>query len=212
MTRLSSVQVPGLPIRQALPVLLDKWHADCDDVVTALAAGLAQGYVTEWQHAVSMLLPVFASKNLLPELPVAELVPDPCMPCDHVGSAAGMSPVISPALGIPQPTNFRDHLSGRAAHCLLRAMITHRASWSHCQKVAANRCTEDVYRSKAVFATAFAKWLSSNADAAVDPLSLAHLLGVTVRASRESPPSSSDRYFVTILQVQRRLLEVTDSD
>ena len=204
--------VPGLPVRQALPALLEQPTTTAaavtaptpDDVVAALASGLAQGGATEWRYAASQLLPVLATRGLLPEVAPDVALPPPT-------ASAG-------ALPVPMPEAEADCRSVRAAHCLLLAMRTQLASHVAPGAMGATELaaaelgavmgTAEAQRRALVYATGFAKWLSASAQECTDPLCAAHLLGVALRVSALAPAATAERYFVVRLHMQHRLLEL----
>jgi len=61
------------------------------------------------------------------------------------------------------------------------------------------------------FSTGFAKWLSTAALEVAEPLAIAYVLGIALRASAMGPDATAERYLMVRLQVQHRLLELVNS-
>lgn len=180
---------PGLPVRQTLLAMLSeerfKSAVSGDDVVTALAVGLAQGSAAEWQHATTQLLPILLAHNLLPSWP---------------SPTTGKTP-------LPMPSTEADRRVVRAAYGLLVAMRVQRAA--HADQGEAPNVVQQ--QQLLTFSTGFAKWLSTAALEVAEPLAIAYVLGIALRASAMGPDATAERYLMVRLQVQHRLLELVNS-
>ena len=180
---------PGLPVRQTLLAMLSeerfKSAVSGDDVVTALAVGLAQGSAAEWQHAITQLLPILLAHNLLPSWP---------------SPTTGKTP-------LPMPSTEADRRVVRAAYGLLVAMRVQRAA--HADQGEAPNVVQQ--QQLLTFSTGFAKWLSTAALEVAEPLAIAYVLGIALRASALGPNATAERFLMVRLQVQHRLLELVNS-
>ena len=172
---------PSVPLRQALPLVLGD-DTPPAEVLGALACGLAQGSPTEWQHAVSKLLPALHACAALP---------------DPTPSAAAAS------MTLPMPEADVERQLVRGAHCLLRAML---AMNGH-----ASQAVSWLQQGRLTFASGFARWLAAAVRAANEPLAAAHVLGVAVRAASVCPAAANERYFVLRLAAKKRVLELRES-
>ena len=196
-----AASVPAVPARSALGALLNEASAAGRGVgpsaaLAALAAGLGQGTVAEWQHAVEQLLPPLASHGLLAQL--AHQPPPP---------AAEPAPAAS-ALALPEAG--ADRTLVQSAHCLLRA--AHVCSVAHARRPDAPSAPDGAQQRRRqqlqCFAVGLAKWLAAASRAAQEPATAACLLGACLNASTLSPAAGQDRYGVVQLQLQQRLLEL----
>jgi hypothetical protein len=202
----AAASVPGVPVRQALPLVLDRMRQPSAEtpalqpesrlspaavhhsVYVALGVGLSQCGAREWQHAVSKLTPAMATSGLLL---------DPVTPGDLVHCAANDEESHSPIT--PMPSAEPERIAVRSAHCLLLSMRSlHIAS----QGLPGGE------RPLRAFAQGFAKWLTSALKAATEALSVAHFLGVALRSLTVVPHSSVEPYFMLVLAAQRRLQDL----
>ena len=197
--------VPGVPARQALSYLISRPGAGRAGAApssqvyqsglhAALAVGLSCGSAREWQHAVSKLMPALNSCSLLP---------DPITPTE-----LNHSPHTEPS-SAPMPSAAPERMLVRSAHCLLLAMrslhiIEGSRRVSSDPKASSRRLT--------IFAGGYAKWLASAVQSVKEPLSAAHLVGISLRASSLAPQcTGAERYFVVELAAQRRLVELSST-
>ena len=202
--------VPGTPLRQALAALADDLRAAGSDAVhAALGVGLWLCGPREWQHAVSKLLPALSTCCLLP---------DPSTPYELLDAPVALPPVP------PLPSSQADRVLVKGAHALLLAMRVltlatgqpaATASSAKSVKASDHSHSHSVATSSAAaprltsFAVAFTKWLLTAVQAATEPVSAAHLLGVVLRASAMEPAGTTERFFLLHLAAQQRLLALT---
>lgn len=183
---------PSIPLRQALPLVLrDVRVTDQASVVAALACGLSQGSPTEWQHAVFKLMPALHASGCMsmPATPAALLDVAP----------AQRSSAAEDTTTPPMPAAANEQHTVRSAHCLLQAMLAMHGA------MGARGVTEP---RGVIFASGYAKWLAAALKATRDPLTAAHLLGVTLRATAICPAATSERFFVVRFAALRRVVEL----
>jgi hypothetical protein len=231
--------VPGVPLRQSLPCIVactstsdaptgdGGGHDEIGDaaVVAALAAGLCQGGSLEWQHGCSKMMPALAACGLLPDPPggqVGSEVGDGMLAAD--GEKQGAPP------SAPMPVSPGEATVVRWAHCILLAMNSQVLSCSDHEGVSDGGdggCDDDgrgvgscaggasdrsaIHSFRLSFATGFAKWLCETIHDTQDPLTAAHLLGITLRASTLCPPAAAERYFIARMSAQQRLVELAST-
>ena len=172
--------VPGLPVRQALPLVLSESNGSdgakalrYEDVAAALAIGLAQGAPAEFDHAVAKLLPALDERGLLP-------------------------------VQRPTPISSAERSKVKIAHALLHALQTHQLI--HGQGVGQEEADFQAYHAERVrLSKSFAKWLGQTAQDLSEPLSAAHFLGIALRGMLLCPDEEKSRFGVLRLGLQQRV-------